>query len=146
MQSRYKVEDMMTSEPIVTSPVATLRTVADLMNRHKVGSVLVVHSGSLVGIITERDLVRKAMTRSLDVDKALATNIMTPAAEMVVTTPQTDIFAAIEKMNDSNVRHLPVVQGADIVGLITLKDILRIQPELYELIADKYELLPGKLA
>ena len=136
MRTGYNVGEVMSQNPKVASPLATLRHVANEMKRHGVGSILLVQGGSLAGIVTENDMVRKAMAQGMDVDKALVSSIMTPVARMVTVKPEADIFNALERMRENSVRHMPVVEGRNLVGMITLKDILRIQPELFEIIAE----------
>jgi len=58
----------------------------------------------------------------------------------VTTTPDEDIFEAIRIMRDYDFRHLPVKHDGKIVGLITLKDILKIEPDLYEIMVEKIQL------
>ena len=141
----YEIGDIMTKRPVVASPMATVREVSELMARRKVGSILLAQKGMLAGIITERDIVRKVNTLGLDVNKAIVSSYMTPAAQMVTITPTKDVQEALAKMNDHSVRHLPVIAGAELVGLLTLKDILRWQPAMYEIVQEKFEQLPEKL-
>ncbi|MBI2559074.1 CBS domain-containing protein [Candidatus Woesearchaeota archaeon] len=54
--------------------------------------------------------------------------------------PNDDIYDALIKMRDSNIRHLPVVENGKMVGLLTLKDVLKIEPSLFELLVEKFEL------
>jgi len=136
MRTGYKVGDVMTQNPKIASPIDTLRHVANLMKRHRVGSILLVQGDTLAGIVTENDMVRKAMCMGMDVDKTIVSSIMTPAAKMVTVKPIMDIFDALTRMSEYGVRHMPVVEGKTLVGLITLKDILRIQPQLFDIIAE----------
>jgi len=62
------------------------------------------------------------------------------ATDLVTTTPDEDIFEALRIMRDYNFRHLPVMHDGKFVGLVTLKDILRIEPDLYEIMVEKIEL------
>ncbi len=140
MNTNYLVHDVMTRNPISIKPTASLRDVARVMQEHAVGSVLVREGPTLIGICTSVDLVRKAMVRGLNINSTSVREIMTPCDKVVVTKPDMDIFEALNVMKDYDVRHLPVVHEGTLVGLITLKDILRIQPQLYELIVDMYEI------
>jgi CBS domain-containing protein len=140
MNTGYKVLDAMTTRPITARPDATLRAVAALMRDKKIGSVMLKSDDELVGIVTEFDMVRRGMAAALDVERTPASKVMTPLAEMVVIDPGVDIFDALNLMREHDIRHLPVLDGKKLIGFITLKDILRIEPELFELIVEKYEI------
>ena len=60
--------------------------------------------------------------------------------KLLMISPSDDIYDALIKMRDSNIRHLPVVEHGKMVGLLTLKDILKIEPQLFELLVEKFEL------
>ena len=142
MDTGVKVCDAMTIKPIVIGPTATVTQCAELMHQHKVGSLVVEEDGHLVGIITETDMVRGCLAPGKDPRQTIAKDL---ASEHVVTiTPDIDIFEALNKMQDYDVRHLPVTDEGNLVGFITMKDILRIQPQLFELLADKLEIREGE--
>jgi signal-transduction protein with cAMP-binding, CBS, and nucleotidyltransferase domain len=128
----------MTIKPVVAAPQTTLRDVAALMDQFNVGSVLVQQSNELLGIVTERDYVRRAVLEGYDLMHTPIHRIMTK--DLVTVSPGMDVFDALLLMKDANVRHLPVVDERELVGLVTLKDILKIQPHLFENIVDMIEL------
>lgn len=140
MRTGYKVVDAMTTRPFTASSEASLRAIAELMRDKKVGSVLLKSGDELVGIVTEYDMVRRAMASSLDVERTPVAKIMTPLADMVTVGPGMDVFDALNVMRENDVRHLPVLDNGRLVGFITVKDILRIEPDLFELIVEKYEI------
>lgn len=139
METGYKVADAMTAKPITAASSDSLRSIAELMRQHRVGSLLLKRDEELQGIVTEYDLVRKAMAAALDVEKTPAEKVMTPLTKMTTVQPDMDIFEALNLMKERTVRHLPVLQDEKLVGFLTLKDILTIQPQLFELIVDKYD-------
>jgi len=59
---------------------------------------------------------------------------------LITIAPEVDIFDAINMMSEYNIRHLPVMSDNKMIGFVTLKDILKIEPELFELLVDKFEL------
>ncbi len=134
----YKVGDAMTMNPIMISSKKTLRDAAKLMKEEHVGSLLVKEEDKIVGIITERDIVKKAVAALGNPSLRKVKEVM--ATDLVTTTPDEDIFEAIRIMRDYNFRHLPVKHDGKIVGLITLKDILKIEPDLYEIMVEKIQL------
>ena len=138
MKTGYKVGDAMTINPVTVKKETTLKECANIMTKKHVGSLLVEDKGKVVGIVTEQDLVRKAMAKLLDPAKTPIKKVM--EKELLTISPKKDIFDALKIMRDYNVRHLPVLDKGKFVGFLTIKDILKIQPQLFELIVEKFEL------
>lgn len=133
----YCIGETMSTKPVSVHPDDTLIKVAMIMREHDVGSVLVKNNGDLCGILTEWDFVHKVAAKELDVAKTLVKDIMTK--DLLTISPSMDIFDALRLMKDADIRHLPVIESEKLVGYITMKDILRIQPELFEIISEKYD-------
>ncbi|MBS3134877.1 CBS domain-containing protein [Candidatus Woesearchaeota archaeon] len=134
MKSGIKVMDAMTKKPVWVDPKKTVRECTKLMLDKHVGSLLVEEGNKLIGLLTERDLV-KMVSLGIDPNKTKVKQVMT--AKIVTITPEKDIYDAIVLMNKENLRRLPVVLNGRIIGLITLRDILTLQPTLFELIMDR---------
>jgi len=111
--------------PGVTSvdPGDHLADVAKRMRRDRVGAVAVMRGPQLVGIITERDLMR-AVADGIDPQKASASERMTPEPRTIAA----DELAAraAELMIELGIRHLPVVRAGSVVGVISARDLLRL--------------------
>jgi CBS domain-containing protein len=140
VKTGYLVSDCMTIHPITIPGDTSLLDCARLMRDKHIGSVIVLDSGRLVGIITEQELVRRALAEGLDIKTTAVQSIMTLKEDMAITKPGNDIYDAIVVMRDYNTRHLPVLDREKLVGFLTLKDVLKIQPQLFELISEKYNL------
>ena len=138
MKTGLNVSDAMTKEPISVSPTTSIKECSRLMKKHHVGSVIVVKNNRLLGILSEQDFVYKVIAEGKDIEKTLIKDIMT--TDPVTITPDVDIFYALKKMRDQDVRRLPVVDETKVIGYLTSKDILKIEPELFQLMADKIEL------
>lgn len=138
MKTGYKVGDAMTKSPVTVKKETTLKECARIMSDKHVGSLLIEEKGKIIGLATEQDMVRKAMAKLLDPAKTPVKKIM--ETEILTTTANKDIYDALKIMRDHNVRHLPVVEKGKFVGFLTIKDILKIQPQLFELIVEKFEL------
>jgi predicted transcriptional regulator len=93
------------------------------MDRSGHGCLLVTSGVKIVGIITERDLVRKALTRGGSVARTKIKNIM--SSPLIAVTPDTSIEEAAKVMAEKKVRRLPVVGTGGLAGLITVTDIAR---------------------
>ena len=136
MKTGYKVADAMTINPISISADTSLIECSKLMSEKHVGAVVVKEWNSL-GILTEQDIVRKAVANNVSLNENVKRFMET---DLVTVSPNTDIYDALIKMRNNNIRHLPVVENNKMVGLLTIKDILKIEPDLFELIVEKFEL------
>jgi CBS domain-containing protein len=89
----------------------------------------------LHGVIKERDIVRSVVLENKDASKELVRDYM--VTDVIITTPGEDIYEALVTMRDTDVRMLPVMDEGKFVGLLTVKDILKVQPSLFDLLAEK---------
>lgn len=128
----------MTNKPIMAAPSLKIKEAAAIMKKHDIGSLLVSDRKGKLGIITEEDFVRKAVLNSMDTKRANVSTIM--ETDLITISPEKDIYDALILMKENNLRHLPVISKDRLVGLITLKDILKIQPELFDTIVEDIEL------
>ena len=94
---------------------------AGRMDFHQVGALAVYEHGHLLGILTERDVVR-AVAEDTDLNSTPVRRYMTE--ELAVVTPQTEVVTAIEMMHRVGARHLPVIDGGTIVGMLSARDLL----------------------
>ncbi len=142
MKTGYKVLDAMTTKPIVAEELMSIQECACLMKKHGIGSLLIKVKGKVKSLVTERDIIHKAIVKALDVRD---TPIREIADKIQVTiSPNKDIVDALNVMRENDIRHLPVMEGGKITGFITMKDILKIEPQLFELIVEKWELRGDK--
>ena len=102
-------------------PDATLREAATMMAKHKVGALAVVQQGKLAGILTERDIVFRCIGRSLSVDQMTAGDAMSP--DPVTVGIDEAISEALAKRIGGPFRHLPVMHGDQVVGVLSYRDI-----------------------
>jgi signal-transduction protein with cAMP-binding, CBS, and nucleotidyltransferase domain len=137
MKSGYKVADAMTINPISINIDVTLLECARVMSEKHVGAVVIKDDGHSLGILTEQDIVRKAIAKGANVNESVKDFMET---KLITISPRADIYDALIKMRDNNIRHLPVIDNGEMVGLLTIKDILKIEPQLFDLIVEKFEL------
>ena len=88
-----------------------------------VGSLLVTDGGDIVGIVTERDYLRRVTLEGRTDKETAVGEIMT--APLVVVTPDTDIDECMAIMTDRRIRHLPVVEDGDVVGVVSIGDLVK---------------------
>jgi CBS domain-containing protein len=136
MDTGYKVGDAITKNPVTIKSSASLKQCADLMAKKHIGSVLVEEKGEIVGILSEQDIVRKAVAKGTAGKKKVKDLMET---NLVTITPDKDLFEAIRVMRDHNIRHLPVMHKGKFLGLVTMKDILKLEPDLFDLLVAKFE-------
>ena len=102
-------------------PRASALEAALTMNRHKVGSLMVMEGESVVGIITERDLLQRVLAEQRDAAKTPVEEVMT--TEILCCQPHTTIEEARVVMKNRRVRHLPVVDEAGLQGVLSIGDL-----------------------
>jgi CBS domain-containing protein len=116
-----RVRELVGGNVIWVKPDATLRKASDEMVSNAVGSVAVEVDGALEGILTERDILR-AVSADADLDRDHVSSWMTEYPDSF--TPEMDVVEAANWMLATGFRHLPVVDGGVVLGIISIKDVL----------------------
>jgi CBS domain-containing protein len=116
------VGEIMTKELISVGSGSTVAEAATVMGERKVGSALVVDDDELVGIFTERDIVR-ALSQDFDAPGHPITHWMT--RDPATITPETTVKEALDIMLTRGFRHLPVLDGSTPVGMVSMRDLSR---------------------
>ena len=102
------------------APGTSVRAACRLMAEHQCGSVLVTERGRLLGIFTEGDLVRRVLATGRDPNLTLIAEVMTTDPDTI--RPRETVDEAIRRMDEYGYRHLPVVDGGAVVGMVALRD------------------------
>lgn len=102
---------------------ATLVAAAEMMREARVGALLVVEAGAYVGVLSETDLVRRAMATGMDPSQSCVRAIM--SAPLITVEIDRSAHDASDTMAEHGIRHLPVTQDGLIVGMISVRDLLR---------------------
>jgi signal-transduction protein with cAMP-binding, CBS, and nucleotidyltransferase domain len=92
-----------------------------------VGSILVTEGGEVTGIMTERDYLRKIAVLGRTSHNTKVSEIMT--SPLIYVTPQTTIEEAMAIMTDRRIRHLPVVEDSDVIGIVSIGDVVKFQSQ-----------------
>jgi CBS domain-containing protein len=119
---RTIVPDIVSNQRLVFAEETTsVRDAVRMMVDNNVSAVMITARGALQGIFTERDLAAKIVAPGLDPDRVTVGAVMTRDPDTV--RPQDTPRSAIEKMRSRGYRHLPVVEGAAVVGMVSVRDL-----------------------
>lgn len=105
------------------SPDATVREALELMAHKNIGALLVMDGPALAGIFSERDYARKVVLQGRSSNDALVQDIMT--AQVITVQAAQNIDECMQIMTDKHVRHLPILEGERVIGLISIGDVVR---------------------
>ena len=119
-----KVKDVMVTNIITIETGATARKAAELMNRHDIGCIIIVDSHDKpLGIVTERDMLKRVMLQARDPRRARISFIM--SKPLITVSPETGLREAINLMTERRIKKLPVVEDGNLLGLLSITDIVR---------------------
>ena len=102
-------------------PTATAHEAALMMRERRVGAVMVIVKGRLEGIVTERDLVFRLLAEGSDAQQTSLADIMTERPQTL--TPQDSAIDALNMMRKGHYRHLPVMDGGEVCGMVSIRDL-----------------------
>jgi CBS domain-containing protein len=136
LRTRMLVKDVMTSPVVTFGEDAPSNKIARSMDENKLGCVIITNKAKKpVGIITERDMVKRVIAKNAVPDTIKAKEIMT--SPLVTIEPEATISEAARRMSRLDIRRLGVVYKGNLVGLISSRDILGVMPELIEIIQER---------
>jgi len=128
-----KIENVMVSDVITVEAGATVRQAVDLMNKHEIGCLIVVDGEEKpVGILTERDLLTRVLAKRKDPVRIKVSQVM--SKPLITGTPHMDLETAVILMFKKKIKKLPVVEDGRLVGLVTLTDMVRVQPQIIKIL------------
>ena len=127
-----KVGDVMVREVITVDENSTVKEAVSIMNEFQIGSLIVSEKGKAIGIVTERDFLRRVIAEAKNAETTKVKEIMT--TPLVVVDPATDLEAAVKLMFQRKIKKLAVVDAKKFVGIVTLTDIARFQPRMIEML------------
>ena len=115
------VEEIMTRDPRTVNASDTIVDAARVMNESDIGDVIVVEGEEIKCIVTDRDIVVRAIAEGLDPQSTSVSDVCTPSLETIE--PNASVDEALRKMRDADIRRLPVVQDGRPVGIVSLGDL-----------------------
>jgi CBS domain-containing protein len=144
LRTRMLVKDVMSSPVITVGANETIEKVAQFMDAQRLGSIIVTDKdGRPIGIITERDLVTRVLSKNKLPSKLLAKNVM--SSPLITIDPDESLSNTARQMSKLNIRRLGVVYKGNLVGVISAKDVLAITPELIEIVQEKSRIDAGNV-
>ncbi|MGA2308031.1 MAG: CBS domain-containing protein [Candidatus Bathyarchaeia archaeon] len=136
LRPKMLVKDVMSSPVITVEENALANRVAELMDKHDVGCIIVTTKEEKpIGVITERDLVLRVLAKNAKPDALKAEEVMT--SPLITIEPDATITETARRMSRLNIGRLGVVYKGRLVGIISSKDVLGVMPELLEIIQEK---------
>ncbi|GAY25550.1 hypothetical protein ATG_07530 [Desulfurococcaceae archaeon AG1] len=128
-----KAEDIMTPNPITLKLEESVAKAAKIMAENRIGSVIIVDSGGKpVGIVTSHDILEKVVARGLNPNEVSVGRIM--SSPLIYVEASTPIDKVIETMIRTGKRHMPVMKGDRLVGIIAEYDIIALGPEIFQVL------------
>ena len=126
-----RMRDLMVRKVITTPKNSTLDEAVKLMNEHEIGCLIVTEKNKAVGILTERDLLKRVLAKSENLKRTRVEDVM--SAPLISVEPDVQIGDASRLMFEKNIKKMPIIKKGKLLGLVTLTDILRIQPQLIKM-------------
>jgi len=118
-----QVKDVMVTNIVTIEAWATAKKAAELMNRHDIGCLIVMSNSKPIGIVTERDMLKRVLLQLRDPRKMRVSYVM--SKPLITSSSQTEIRDAVRLMNERRIKKLPVVEDGRLLGLVSLTDVVR---------------------
>ena len=115
------VRELMTADPVCLDSQATISEAAQEMADRDIGDILVLDGDDLVGIVTDRDIVVRALARHLDPEQSTLSEIL--SGDMVTIAPDDSLDRAVQLMRTRALRRLPVCAGNEPIGMLSIGDL-----------------------
>jgi CBS domain-containing protein len=117
------IRDIMTKKVITIDECSTALDAAKLMAEKGISSLIVLNKGNPVGIVTERDFVKKICIKEAQISKVKIKDIMSKLRTFA--DPETPIEVAVQRMVNHKIRRLPILENGKLVGIITVTDLAK---------------------
>ena len=126
-----EVQDVMVRKVITVQENASLKEAITIMNKHELGCLIVCKNQRPVGIITERDLLKKVLVNIPEMTQIKVQQIMSTPVSSIK--QDVEIGQAVGLMVERKIKKLPITHNGNLVGLVTLTDVLRFTPQLIKM-------------
>lgn len=144
VRTKILVREVMNSPVITAKPTASVRHIAKMMSDHHVGSVVILDGDDPVGIVTDGDIVVKAVARDMKPSRITARDIMSTPLQTIDSGK--DITDAARTMRKLGLKRLGVTYKNQLVGIVSVSDLMAVTPELVDLVSEKARIMTGESA
>jgi CBS domain-containing protein len=127
-----KVEDVMVEDVVTVEEDITVKKAVAIMNKYEIGCLIVTKRSKPVGIITERDMLTRVLAESRASEKTKVAEVM--SRPLIVADPNMELEEAAKLMFKMKVKKLPILSEGRLVGLVTLTDLARFQPQIMKIL------------
>ncbi len=138
MKYKIPVKEIMSTKPVSTKPDADSLSAARLMAKHDISFLPVVEDNILIGLITEGDILKRVFIKNKNPKKVKIKDIMTK--KPISVSPGDDVSTVAGLMNSKKITKMPVTEGGKLLGCLTEKDILKIEPSIIDVLFEKLKL------
>jgi CBS domain-containing protein len=142
VRTRVLVREVMNSPVITGSPDESIKEISEKMTAAKVGSVVIVENQVPIGIVTDGDIVTKVVSRDSTPSQVRAADVMSKPLHIIGS--EKEIIEAARAMRRFGIKRLGVSYKRDLVGIISISDILAVTPELFDIISEKTMIMTGQ--
>jgi len=118
-----RIEEIMTKNVVTLGGKATIREAVAIMDEHGIGCLVVIQDESPIGIITERDILKRVLLEAKDPSTMKVFQIM--SAPLFFGDPEMNVQDAVKLMTGKKIKKLPIIENGCLVGMITLTDLAR---------------------
>lgn len=132
------VREIMTREVVTAEKDMKASEAGERMIKQNVGSLIVTEKGKAIGVVTERDLVLKIISKNVKPSSMTLKDIMTQP--LITVEPNESVSDAARKMVRLNIRRLPVIENGKLVGIVTDTDMIAVSSELTYILSDIIEI------
>lgn len=141
--ARHIVPDVVSKQDLSSlSPNDTVLAAAKLMTNRKIGALLILEKGTLVGILSERDIAGRLVAEEKSPGETRIAEIMTPKPETIG--PKASVMDALQRMQEGGFRHLPVEESGEIIGMVSIRDIYAaVREDLEEAVLEREAFISG---
>lgn len=133
-KTEIPIADIMTKKPVTVKSGQSVNYASKLMKKYQISSVLVMKKKELIGIITTDDIVYGVLAEKRDPQEVTVDDIM--EKELITVKPTTSLQSAMDILTDNDIRQLPIINNGVLQGLVTLKDIIRVEPTLVDMMVE----------
>ncbi len=142
MTTRVLVRDIMNSPVVSASPDDTIYNIAKKMKEENIGSIIIIENDKPLGIVTDWDIVSKAIVNDTKPSQIKAKDVM---KELYTIESEDSITEAARLLRKHNIKRLGVVYKSRLVGIISSSDVIAVTPDLVEIVSEKATIIRGEL-